>query len=80
MLGGEFDLRFETGTTVLRMPTGEYVWKVFSEGYGPTKVLNQNTDRKDELRRDFIAFHDAHRTEVGVAMPRDYLVVVGTRR
>ena len=80
LLGGDFDLRFETGTTVLRMPTGEYVWKVFSEGYGPTKMLNQNTDRKDELRRDFIAFHDAHRTEGGIAMPRDYLVVVGTRR
>ena len=47
---------------------------------GPPRCCNQNTDRKDELRRDFIAFHDAHRTEVGVAMPRDYLVVVGTRR
>jgi SAM-dependent methyltransferase len=80
LLGGTFDLRFEFGTTVLRMPSGEYVWKVFSAGYGPTKMLYRNTDRKDDLRRDFIAFHDAHQTEHGIAMPRDYLVVIGTRR
>jgi SAM-dependent methyltransferase len=80
LLGGAFDLTFETGTTVLRMPSAERVWEVFSAGYGPTKMLHQTTDRKDELRRDFIAFHDAHRTELGIAMPRDYLVVIGTRR
>ena len=73
-------LRFEPGTTVLRMPTGEHVWKVFSEGYGLTKMPPRNTDRKDDLRPDFIASHDAHRTEHGIAMPRDYLVIIGTRR
>jgi SAM-dependent methyltransferase len=80
LLGKNFDLKFEKGTTVLRMPSGEHVWKVFSEGYGPTKTLLQNTDRKDDLKRDFIAFHNAHLTDIGVAMPRDYLVVIGTRR
>jgi SAM-dependent methyltransferase len=80
LLGGDFDLRFETGTTVLRMPSGERVWEVFSEGYGPTKALFRATDRKEDLRRDFVSFHDAHRAEMGVAMPREYLVVVGTRR
>jgi len=80
LLGKDFDLSFEAGATVLRMPSGEAVWNVFSEGYGPTKTLYQNTDRKAELRRDFIAFHDGHRTPIGVAMPREYLVVVGTRR
>lgn len=80
LLGADFDLSFETGTTVLRMPSGEHVWSVFSEGYGPTKMLHRATDRKDDLRRDFVAFHDAHRTPLGVAMPRDYLVVIGRRR
>ena len=80
LLGGDFDLRFETGTTVLRMPSGERAWEVFCTGYGPTKMLHQTTDRKDDLRRDFIALHEAHRTDLGIAMPRDYLVVVGTRR
>lgn len=80
LLGNAFDLQFETGTTVLRLPSGEAVWKVFSQGYGPTKTLLQATDRKEELRRDFIAFHEAHRTPMGIAMPREYLVVIGTRR
>jgi SAM-dependent methyltransferase len=80
LLGGDFHLRFEPGTMVLRIPTGEHVWKVFSEGYGPTKMLHRNTDRKDDLRPDFIAFHHAHQTEHGIAMPRDYLVVIGTGR
>lgn len=80
LLGGDSDLRSEAGTTVLRMPSGEHVWQAFSGGYGPTKMLHRNTDRKDDLRRDFIAFHDAQPTELGVAMPRDYLVVIGTRR
>jgi SAM-dependent methyltransferase len=80
LLGKDFDLKFETGTTVFRISSGEAAWTVFSEGYGPTKMLYQNTDRKDELRRDFIKFHDAHRVELGIAMPRDYLVTVGVRR
>jgi SAM-dependent methyltransferase len=80
LLGADFELRFETGTTVLRMPSAERVWEAFSTGYGPTRMLLQASDRKEELRRDFIAFHEAHRTDLGIAMPRDYLVVVGTRR
>jgi SAM-dependent methyltransferase len=80
LLGDDFALQFEGGTTVLRMPSGEVVWKVFSEGYGPTKTLLASTDRKDELRRVFIEFHEARRTPLGIAMPRDYLVTIGTRR
>ena len=80
LLGRDFALKFEGGTTVLRMPSGEVVWQVFSEGYGPTKALHRSTDRTDDLRRDFIQFHEAHRTDLGVTMPREYLVIIGTRR
>lgn len=80
LLGRDFALRFEGGTTVLRMASGEAVWRVFSEGYGPTKALHRSTGRKDDLRRDFIGFHETHRTDLGITMPREYLVIVGTRR
>lgn len=82
LLGGDFELRFDRGTTVLRMPSGESVWQVFSSGYGPTKMLYQNAgERKEDLHRDFVAFHDAFgHADFGVAMPRDYLVTIGTRR
>jgi SAM-dependent methyltransferase len=39
LLGSAFDLKFETGTTVLREPDGEAVWRLFSTGYGPTKTI-----------------------------------------
>ena len=79
LLGANFDLKIERATTVLRLPSGQAAWDIFVEGYGPTKALHQSTDCKDELERDFIAFHEAHRTEMGIAMPRDYLVIIGIR-
>lgn len=82
LLGANFDLRFETGTTVLREPNGLAVWELFVAGYGPTKSLAANLDpeRRESLKRDFIAYHDGFKTELGVAMPRDYLVTIGIRK
>jgi ubiquinone/menaquinone biosynthesis C-methylase UbiE len=37
-------------------------------------------ERRDQLKRDFIAFHEQYRSDLGVAMPRDYLVTIGYRR
>jgi SAM-dependent methyltransferase len=82
LLGGSFDLRFERGTSFYREPSGEAAWNTFSTSYGPTKALAARHDagRRVELRRDFIAFHDGFRTELGVCVPREYLLTVGIRR
>jgi SAM-dependent methyltransferase len=82
LLGDAFELRFEPGTTTLRMPSGESVWELFVTGYGPTKTLAASLDpeRREQLKRDFIAYHERYRTDLGVAMPRDYLVTIGHRR
>lgn len=82
LLGSAFDLCFETGTTVLREPSGLAVWELFVAGYGPTKSLAANLDpeRRESLKRDFIAYHDSFKAELGVAMPRDYLVAIGIRK
>jgi hypothetical protein len=82
LLGDGFDLRFETGTTTLRIPNGPSVWELFVEGYGPTKALAASCDaqRRENLRRDFIAFHEHYRGDLGVAMPRDYLLTIGLRK
>ncbi|MFL6623976.1 MAG: class I SAM-dependent methyltransferase [Sulfurifustaceae bacterium] len=82
LLGAAFDLKFETGTTVLREPCGPSVWQLFVEAYGPTKALasSLDRDRRENLRRDFTAYHEGFKSELGVAMPREYLVVVGTRK
>lgn len=82
LLGSTFDLRFEAGTTVLREPSGEAVWDLFVTGYGPTKTLAGRLDpeRREALRREFIAYHEQFRNDLGVAMPREYLVAIGIRR
>jgi SAM-dependent methyltransferase len=82
LLGSAFDLRFETGTTVLREPSGLAVWDIFVAGYGPTKALaaNLEPERREKLKQDFIAYHDGFKTDLGVAMPRDYLVTIGVRK
>lgn len=82
LLGDRFDLRFETGTTVLREPDADAVWALFSTCYGPTRTLAERLppERLNGLKRDFIDYHDRFRTELGIALPRDYLLTVGIRR
>jgi ubiquinone/menaquinone biosynthesis C-methylase UbiE len=82
LLGSTFNLQFETGTVFLREPTGLAAWELFVESYGPTKILATSLDaeRCDALKRDFIAFHESFKSELGVAMPCEYLVIIGTRR
>jgi SAM-dependent methyltransferase len=82
LLGEDFDLKFEDGVTVYYDRDGEAAWEAFSNGYGPTKALASSLDgeRRSELRRDFAAFHDKFKTQLGFALPREYLLTVGTRR
>jgi len=82
LLSSAFDLRFEKGTTVLRERTGEEVWELFLTGYGPTKALAASLDpqKREMLKRDFVAYHEGFRNELGVAMPREYLVTIGVRK
>ncbi len=82
LLGDSFDLGFETGTTTLRVRSGEAAWELFVTGYGPTRALAASLDpqAREDLKRDFIAFHEQFRTDLGVAMPRDYLVTIGIRK
>ncbi len=82
LLGRGFELRFETGTTVLREPSGESAWDLFVNGFGPIKTLaaRLDPDRRAALRREFIAYHEQFRNDLGIAMPREYLVTIGVRR
>lgn len=81
LLGGHFDLRFETGTTVLRAPDSISVWELFLKSYGPTKTLAGRLPRErlQAMKNDFLAYHDQFKTDLGVALPRNYLVTIGVR-
>lgn len=82
LLGRDFDLKFEDGVTVYHDRNGEAAWSAFSTGYGPTKSLAAKLDdqRRSDLRRDFIAFHDRYATPLGFALPREYLLTIGVRK
>jgi SAM-dependent methyltransferase len=82
LLGSAFDLKFEKGVTTLRMTSGKTIWDLFVQGYGPTKTIAAALDpqRRQELERDFIAYHEQFANDLGVAMPREYLVTIGVRK
>ncbi|HEX2943165.1 MAG TPA: class I SAM-dependent methyltransferase [Rhodopila sp.] len=82
LFGDEFELKFETGTCVYYDRDGQAAWDSFVTGYGPTRMLagSLDDDRRAALQRDFAAFHDGFRTELGIAVPRTYLVTMGVRR
>ena len=82
LLGEAFDLTFECGMTTLRVPNGQAAWDIMATGYGPTKALAASLDaeKRRKLERAFVAMHEKHRTPMGVAMPREYLVTLGVRK
>jgi SAM-dependent methyltransferase len=81
LFGSRFDLAFEDGETIYYDHNGEAAWQAFISGYGPTRALAANLDerRRNDLKRDFVAFHDSFAAPLGIAMPRQYLLTVGTR-
>jgi SAM-dependent methyltransferase len=81
LLGMAFELRFEKGTSFYREPSGAAAWDTFSKGYGPTRWLADalEGDRLSALRADFTAFHEGFPTDLGICVPRDYWLTIGTR-
>jgi len=82
LFGANFDLGFEEGSTIYHEVNGETVWHKFVTGYGPTKALAESLDdrRRNDLKRDFVTFHDRFAAPLGISMPREYLITIGTRR
>ena len=81
LLGENFDMRFEDGINFQRAQDSEEIWNLMSTSYGPTKVLANSLEphRLEEFHRDFLAFNDNFKTDLGISVPRTYLVAVGTK-
>lgn len=82
LLESTFDLRFEKALSYYREPSAEAAWDTFSTGYGPTRMLanNLDADRREALRTDFIDFHHGFATELGITVPREYVLTIGVRK
>jgi SAM-dependent methyltransferase len=82
LLAKSFDLRFEEGLSPFLAPSAEDAWELWTANYGPSKMLATTlpADRREQFKADMIAFHRRFATELGVLMPRDYLVAVGVKK
>jgi ubiquinone/menaquinone biosynthesis C-methylase UbiE len=83
LLGDAFELDIEERVTTLNVPSGEDYWQLFSSSYGPTKTAADALDenRREQFHQTWIEFFETHyRSDGGVSHPREYLLVVGTRR
>jgi SAM-dependent methyltransferase len=82
LLGESFDLTIEEHVSTLRLPSGEAYWELFSTSYGPTKTLADSLgDRRADLQRDWVElFESTYRQNGEIVHPREYLLVLGSRR
>ena len=82
LLGGSFDLEFEEGTNRFRYGSGEEAWTLWSNHYGPAKSLAANLDdaRREEFKRDMIAWHETFASPLGFDQPRQYVITRAVRR
>jgi SAM-dependent methyltransferase len=81
LLGQDFELEFVTGDSVLEADSGQAVWELFSNEYGPTKTLADSLDdeRREDLHRAFVDLHEESRTNGAIEFSRTYLLTLGTR-
>ena len=82
LLGGSFELQFEEGTNHFRYGSGDQAWNLWVNHYGPSKFLAANLDdsRREEFRREMIAWHETFKSELGYDQPRQYVVTRAVRR
>ena len=82
LLGAHFDLRFEEGTNHFRYGSGQQAWELWRHHYGPTKSLADSLDseRREELKRAMVTWHETFAHDLGYEQPRDYLITHALRR
>jgi ubiquinone/menaquinone biosynthesis C-methylase UbiE len=82
LLGDDFDLEIVEAVSTLRTESAEEYWELFSSSYGPTKTLAESIgNRRAEFHQTWVDFFDENYSENGaISHPREYLVVLGTRR
>ena len=82
LLGDTFELEFSEEDSPQTGESGEAIWQLFVTSYGPTKTLAESLEpeRREELHRAWVDFYECYRVNGGISQPRQYLIVLGTRR
>lgn len=79
LLGSDFSLRFEEAISFFRPASSAKAWETFSTGFGPVVTLLEMlpAETAKRLESEFIAFHEAHRSDAGILMERPYVITIG---
>lgn len=82
LLGEAFELEIEEQVSTLELSDGEEYWQLFSSSYGPTKTLVESLgERSEEFHDAWVGFFDDNYRDGGrIVHPREYLLILGTRR
>jgi SAM-dependent methyltransferase len=81
-LGDDFDLRFVHDQDPQVGVSGEQLWELFVTSFGPLKMLHDSLDetRREELHKLYVEFYDSYAENGRIVAPREYLMILGTRR
>ena len=81
LLGNQFELEFESGTSFFQPESGQKAWATFSTSFGPVVALlgALSEEKAEALESEFVAFHEEHRMGAGIVMRRPYVITKATR-
>jgi SAM-dependent methyltransferase len=82
LLGPYYELSIEPGTWVQEGASGEEIWDLWSRAAPPFKarIAEMNEDTRVAFHQAYVEYCESYRVGDGVAVPRDYLLVLGERR
>ena len=82
LLGDDFELRFVHGNTPEIASSAEERWQLMVTSFGPVKTPYGalEEDRREQLHGDYIANMSRHQRDGRIEAPREYLLILGTRR
>lgn len=76
-----FELEFVHGHASLAAESAEQLWELHVSSCGPLRQLYDRLSERArfDLRATYVDFFDRLRTEEGVSLPRDYVLILGRR-
>jgi SAM-dependent methyltransferase len=82
LLGQDFDLTFEPAVNDHYLPDTEAAWNWYAKGFGPMKKVIEALprDRLAAFKDAIDAYHAKFRTQAGLHIRREYLLILGRRK
>ncbi|MDQ5820402.1 MAG: methyltransferase domain-containing protein [Actinomycetota bacterium] len=82
LLGPYFALSIEPRTWVLEGASGEEIWELWSQAAPPFKarLAEMEEDTREAFHQAYVEYCETYRVGDRVAVPREYLLVLGERR